>query len=240
MKRILLLIFLCFSAIELQAQSKEKAKIYFSSALAMHLPEYDEKAKSAYRDRDYPRAKNLFKNFVAKNLKGTYINNFKFLDLKNNEVSLYNFKKPVYLLTYASWCVPGKGEIPALNELAVKYKNRIDFVVVFWDTLDTAKRLSEKFEKAINVLYINEMHNKHDFVLRKLKHSLGLPTCYLISGNKQIVDVKRSVFHPYHISEEKSFDMNYKAMEAGISEIIFERKPSEEKLGNIEESSAPD
>ncbi|SHF54324.1 Thiol-disulfide isomerase or thioredoxin [Salegentibacter echinorum] len=240
MKRTLLLFFLCIAAIKLQAQMEENTKIYFSTALAMHLPEYDEKAKLAYWDKDYRQATSLFENFVDQYLKGTYIDNFKFLNLKNREVSLYSFKKPVYLLTYASWCVPGKGEIPALNELAYKYKDSIDFVVVFWDTRDTAKQLSEQFQKSIQVLYVDETQNKHDFVLRKLKHSLGLPTCYLIAGNRQIIDVRRSVFHPYHISEEKSFKMNYEAIEAAISEIISERKSSEIKFDNLEDASAPD
>jgi thiol-disulfide isomerase/thioredoxin len=74
----------------------------------------------------------LFDTLVETKLKGTYIDNFKFLNLKDKTVALYDFKKPVYLLTYASWCVPGKGEIPALNELAKKYQDKIDFAIFFW------------------------------------------------------------------------------------------------------------
>ena len=41
-------------------------------------------------------------------------------------------KKPIFLVTYAAWCVPGKGEILALNKLAKEFHKEIEFVVIVW------------------------------------------------------------------------------------------------------------
>lgn len=220
MKRFLLLFFIIF-ALNIQAQTEKSDKLYFSDALITHLPNYNNKAKAAYRQRDFDKANRLFDTLVKTKLKGTYIDNFKFLNLKGSEVALYNYKKPVYLITYASWCIPGKGEIPALNELADKYRDEIDFVIVFWDKRETAKELSKQFGSQINVLYVDETRNNHSYVVKNLKHSLGLPTCYLIAGNRQITDIQRSVFHSYNISKEESFQLNYEAIQAAITNNLL-------------------
>jgi thiol-disulfide isomerase/thioredoxin len=234
MKRLLLLFFIIFG-INIQAQTGNSDKLYFSDALVMHLPKYNKKAKAAYRYRQFEKANRLFDTLVETKLKGTYIDNFKFLNLKGNEVSLYDFKKPVYLLTYASWCIPGKGEIPALNELAEKYQEKIDFVILFWDKKETAKELSKQFNSNINVLYVDETRNNHTYVVENLKHSLGLPTCYLIEGNRQIMDIKRSIFLPFNISKEESFQLNYEAIDSAITNNLIEnfQKPEPIELSSI-------
>ena len=235
MKHFLLFLFIIFG-LNIQAQTKKNDKLYFSDALAMHLPKYIVKAKKAYRHREFKRAKHLFDTLVETKLKGTYIDNFKFLNLKDKTVALYDFKKPVYLLTYASWCVPGKGEIPALNELAKKYQDKIDFAILFWDTKQKAKELAKNFNTHIKVFYINETTNKHAYIIKNLKHSLGLPTCYLISNNKKLMNIKRSVFHPYNLSKEASFKLNYEAINSAISNNLL-GKSGQEAPGNFREIS---
>ncbi|WP_037314622.1 TlpA disulfide reductase family protein [Salegentibacter sp. Hel_I_6] len=221
MKRILLLLFFIVFGLNLQAQTEKSDKLYFSEALNMHLSKYNSKAEAAYKYRKFEKAEKLFDTLIDTKLKSTYIDNFKFLTIKRKEIALYDFKKPVYLLTYASWCIPGKGEIPALNELAKKYQDKIDFVILFWDKRETVKELSKQFDSHINVLYVDETKNNHSYVVKNLKHSLGLPTCYLISGNKQIMDIQRSVFHPFNISKEESFKLNYESMNSSITNNLI-------------------
>lgn len=233
MKRFLLLFFIIFG-LNSQAQTEKSDKLYFSDALLMHLPKYNKEAKAAYRYRQFEKADRLFDTLVETKLKGTYIDNFKFLNLKGKEANLYDFRKPVYLLTYASWCIPGKGEIPALNELAEKYQDRIDFVMLFWDKKETARELSKQFNSHIKVFYVDETRNNNPYVVENLKHSLGLPTCYLIADNKQIMDIKRSVFHPYNISKEESFQLNYDAINSSITNNLIENS---QKTAPIEFSS---
>ena len=229
MKRFLLLFFIIFG-LNIQAQTEKSDKLFFSDALVMHLPKYNKEAKAAYRHRRFEKADRLFDRLVETKLKGTYIDNFKFLNLKGKEVALYDYKKPVYLLTYASWCIPGKGEIPALNELADKYRDKIDFVILFWDKKETARKLSKQFNSHINVLYVDENRNKHSYVIENLKHSLGLPTCYLIAGDRKIMDVERSVFHPFNTSKEESFQLNYEAIDSAISNNLIPKSQKEEEI----------
>lgn len=224
-KKILLVFLLIFS-IKGWPQQKENDKISFSEALALHLPSYKQKAERAYRLRNFEEAKVLFDSLVNYKLAGSFMDDFGFKNLKGKEVYLSKFKKPVYLLTYASWHVPGKGELPALNKLAEKYSKEIDFVVVFWDEKKTVKDLSKKFNQHISVLYVDETENEGAFVVQQLKHSLGLPTCFLLNEEKQIMKIKRSVFHPYGISEKESFDMNYEAIEEGIADHLLKQERS--------------
>lgn len=229
MKRLLLLFFIIFG-LNIQAQTEKNDKLYFSDALVMHLPKYNKKAKAAYRHRQFEEAESLFDELVETKLKGTYIDDFKFLNLKGKKVALSKFKKPVYLLTYASWCIPGKGEIPALNELAEKYRDRIDFVILFWDKKETAKELSKQFNSYITILYVDETKNNHSYVVENLKHSLGLPTCYLIATDREIMNIKRSVFHPYNMSKEESFQLNYEAIDLAITNNLIEKSNKPEPV----------
>ena len=192
-------------------------KTYFSEALFMHLPKYTQKSQKAFRQKDYERAEQLFDSLTKHQLAGSYMDDFKFKKLNKKEVSIYDFKKPVYLMTHASWRVPTEGEIPAINELARKYSNNIDFVILLWDSREAAKNLAKEYDKKITVVYIDEKENHDAFVIKNLKHSLGLPTCFLLDGTKQIVHITRNPEHPYQTSAEESFRINYESLQEGIS-----------------------
>ncbi|PTX43306.1 thiol-disulfide isomerase/thioredoxin [Christiangramia gaetbulicola] len=212
----LLLVFLFIGPIVFSQQQLQE-KTYFSEALYFNLSDYNRKADLAYRFNDYEKGKELFENFTSNYLEGSYMDNFKFRNLKKKEVSLYDYKKPVFLITYASWCVPSKGEIPALNELAKQYRDKIDFVVLFWDEHDKVKELAENFSSNISIVYVDERKNNGAYVVKQLKHSLGLPTCFLIAGDKKIMDIRRSVFPPLHTEKETAYRENYIALETSIS-----------------------
>lgn len=201
---------------------EDQERVFFSEALTIHLPKYDQNAKAAYFQRDFEEGERLFDSLIEHGLKGSYMDNFKFNNLSKKESSLYEFKKPMYLITYASWCITSEGEIPAINQLAAKYSDKIDFVILFWDNHKTTKNISKSYNEHIKVLYVNEMENKDSYVISKLKHSLGLPTTFLIDGNKKILDIRRGVSHPYGKSFEESFDMNYNSIYDGIANHLLE------------------
>lgn len=217
----LILIFLftvpCFSQME-------ENNVFFSEALALHLPKYIKQSEKAYFKRDYKEATRLFDSLVEYGLQGSYMNNFKFNQLNKKEVSLYDFKKPTYLITYASWCVTTEGEIPAINKLANKYKDEIDFVILFWDDQKTTKKMAKSYDKNIQILYVNELNNSDSYVISQLKHSLGLPTTFLLNKDKKILDVRRGVTHPFNKSFEESFDINYNSIYDGIANHLLSDK----------------
>ncbi|TVZ27732.1 thiol-disulfide isomerase/thioredoxin [Gillisia sp. Hel_I_86] len=203
---------------------QEENKIFFSDALSLHLPKYESNAENAYSRRDYKEATRLFDSLVEYGLNGSYMNNFQFNQLNSKEVSLYDFKKPTYLITYASWCVTTEGEIPAINELANKYSDEIDFVILFWDDQKTTKKMAKSYNKNITVLYVNELNNRDAHVVSKLKHSLGLPTTFLLDKDKMVLDVRRGVTHALNKSFEESFDLNYTSMYDGIANHLLGNK----------------
>lgn len=222
MVRLLLLIFslLCIQP----TFSQEEENILFSEALSAHLPKYEKKAKAAYRYRDFEKAQFLFDSLVKFGLTGTIMDDFKFHRLNSKEISLSNFKKPVYFITYASWCVTTKGELPALNKLAEKYSDKIDFVILFWDDKKTARKAAKDYNKHITILYIDELENRDAFVVSRLKHSLGLPTTFLLDHNKKILDIRRGITHGLNKSMEDSLDENYNSIYDGIANHLLGNK----------------
>lgn len=210
--------------------SQEEDPIFFSEALSIHLPKYEEKAKQAYRFKNYERGRKLFDSLVKNGLNGSYMDNFTFYKLNSKPVSLYELKKPVYLITYATWCVSTKGEIPALNELAKKYSDRIDFVIIFWDSRKSTKNAAKEYHSSIKVLYVDELENKDAFVVKQLKHSLGLPTTFLLDGTKKILDIRRGVSHSYDKSMEESLDANYNSIYEGIANHLLQGREFNSKI----------
>ena len=199
----------------------QQETLLFSEALTRYLPKYEERANKAYRTHNIERAEFLFDSLVNHCLKGSYLDNFRVHDLKKKEIFLQDLEKPVFLRTYASWLVPTEGEIPALNQLAEEYQEDVQIVVLFWDNRATVKKLSRKYHKNIKVLYVDELQNKSPGIISTLKHSLGFPTTFLLNRDKRIVDIRRSLSHPFGISAEESFEMNYKSIGDSISLLLL-------------------
>lgn len=218
MKKLLLVLLLSNFVFSVSAQEE---KIYFSQAISTHLQKYQEKADKAYLKKDLKRADFLFDSLINYCLKGTYLDNFKVKDLDRKEVFLEEFSKPVFLITYASWLTPTEGETPALNKLAKKFKDQVDFVILFWDKYETTKDLAKRYDPAIKILYVDELQNQSSYVVKTMKHSLGFPTSFLLSSDKQIIDIRRGVSHAYGIDFEKSFDLNFTSFSEGISLLLI-------------------
>ena len=212
-KLLYFLLLVSFSAL---SQDFESDKL-FSKVIAENIKSYTKKSKQAYHDRDFERAEFLFDSLVKNVINGSYLDNFKIRKLSGRHIEMNHFKKPIFLMTYASWCAPGIGEIPALNDIAEKYHKDIDFIVLFWDKKKKVRKATKKYSNKITILYIDEVENKHDHIIERMKHSLGFPTSFFIDENKKIVDVRRGVLHPYNEKYEISFELNYSSFYNGIS-----------------------
>ncbi|SHI53592.1 Thiol-disulfide isomerase or thioredoxin [Mesonia phycicola] len=201
------------------ANAQEK-KTYFSEAISLNISSYKKKVSKAYRYENIERANFLFDSLVNHCLKGSYIDNFSINCLGKNKNCFNDYQKPIYLLTYASWCVPGKGEIPALNELSKKFKDQIDFIVLFWDKKDEVRKVAKEYHNSIDILYVNELDNRNAYIVKTMKHSLGFPTTFFIGSDKQILDISRTIILPYNSAYEKSYTLNYQNVSEGVSLIL--------------------
>ncbi|MDN3723759.1 TlpA disulfide reductase family protein [Aequorivita sp. SDUM287046] len=211
-KLLYLFLLLFFSA-----QSQIEQGPLFSEAIQRNIKKYTKNSQRAYVEQDFERAEFLFDSLINNVVNGSYLDNFKVRKLSGKKIDLNKFDKPIFLMTYASWCTPGVGEIPALNEVAEKYYQNIDFVILFWDSKENVRKATRGYSSKINIIYVDEKENKHDRIVEIMKHSLGFPTSFFIDDSKRIVDVRRGVLHPYNEKYEISFELNYNSFLNGIS-----------------------
>jgi thiol-disulfide isomerase/thioredoxin len=214
MGRKLLYLFLLVS---FSAQSQIEQGTSFSEAIGKNIKKYTKNSQNAYAEQDFERAEFLFDSLINNVVNGSYLDNFKVRKLSGRKIELYKFEKPIFLMTYASWCTPGVGEIPALNEIAEKHHKDIDFVVLFWDSKESVRKSTRDYSNKINIIYVDEKENTNDHIVEIMKHSLGFPTSFFIDESKRIVDVRRGVLHPYNEKYEISFELNYNSFLNGIS-----------------------
>ena len=186
-KRLLILFFL--SIFSLQAQ--EDTKTYLSDALSLNMENYATKVAEALERAEFKYAKSLFDTLVKNNLQGTYIDKLNFESYDSFLSSTEDLERPTILLTYSSWCIPSEGEIPVLNKLSERYSGLIDFVVLFWDSKETVRKQAKKFDKSIQIVYVDEVENKHMRTVNILKHSLGISLSYVIAADGEILDINR-------------------------------------------------
>jgi len=212
-KLLILFLLISFTAISQEPEPKD----LFSQAIGKNIRKYRREAKKAYATKDLQRANFLFDSLVNNVVNGTYIDNFKVRKFSGRKIELYNFEKPVYLITYASWCVPGVGEIPAFNDVADRYHNEIDFVVLFWGSKKKIRKVKRKYGRNVHVLYVDEKENRNDFAIRTMKHSFGFPTTFIMDKDKKILDVRRNFLHHYLEKYTSSYNSNYQSFTSGIS-----------------------
>ncbi|GEQ85968.1 hypothetical protein ULMS_14760 [Patiriisocius marinistellae] len=214
MSRKLLLLFIVIS---FSAQAQLEPVELFSQAIGKNIKKYRTQSQDAHATRDFERADFLFDSLINNVVNGSTLDNFKVRKLSGRKIDLYKFEKPVFLMTYASWCTPGVGEIPALNEIAREHYKDIDFVVLFWDTKQKVREIASEYDKKINVVYVNELENNNCETVKTMKHSLGFPTSFFVDADKKILDVRRGVLHPYNEKYEISYELNYTSFLNGIS-----------------------
>jgi len=212
-KLLYLFLLISFSAL---TQDLEPRNL-FSKVIGENIKSYRAKSQDAYLDNDFERAEFLFDSLINNIVNGSYLDNFKVRKLSGRKIELYDFDKPVFLMTYASWCTPGSGEIPALNEIAKKYHKEIDFIILFWDEKSNVKKVTKDYNKHITIVYVDEKENTNGHIVETMKHSLGFPTSFFINEDKMIKDVRRGVLHHYNEEFEISFELNYSSFLNGIS-----------------------
>jgi len=228
-KLLLLFILTSFAALSQDIEPRN----LFSKVIGENIKSFRQKSQNAYLDNDIERANFLFDSLISQVINGSYIDNFKIRKLSGRKIEIHDFEKPLFLMTYASWCTPGSGEIPALNDIAEKYHKEIDFVILYWDSKKRVKKATKEYSTKITIVYVDEKENKHDHIVETLKHSLGFPTSFFINENKMIVDIRRGVLLPYNEEYNTSFELNYNSFLNGIS-LLKNMKSGKNSITNNE------
>ena len=182
----------------------------FSDAIKNNIKKYNTQTDKEFERGDIEKGYALFDSLVQNHLVGSRFDDYSFKCVNSRKVKLSKIKKPVFIITYASWCVMNRGEIPALNKLARKYEDDIQFIVVFWDVKSDVKKIARQFNNHIKVCYANESYKNDEAVVATLKHSLGFPTSYFLNSDLEVVDIKRGAISiPSRTAFKKALEMNY-------------------------------
>ena len=124
---------------------------------------------------EVPDIKNIIIHKHPKNYDGLM-----FLDQKNNEMILKDFKGKLVLLNFwATWCAPCKEEMPSLDKLQ-SYKDLSNLKIF---PINIGNESFEKLEKFYNELKIQNLkfYFDHPVTLAKKLSLRGVPTTILFN-----------------------------------------------------------
>ncbi|RYJ45786.1 TlpA family protein disulfide reductase [Flavobacterium beibuense] len=230
MKRLLLITVIML--FPLLCHSQSDSLHYFSDAIKVDLKQYKRESAIAYRKGDFERGKFLFDSLVENRLTGTRFDEFVFKKVRGGKFRFSKEKKPIILITYASWCVTSPGEIPALNKLAKRYGRDVKFVVVFWNRRHDMKKIARKFNHNITVCYAHETYKNDESAIASIKHTLGFPTSFYLDEDKNIVDIRRCgiKLSPKRTTYRKAYTLNYNSYLDGLSTIVLGKELVKETI----------
>lgn len=211
-KLLVILFFLCTTS-----NYAQDSIVYFSDAVKLNIKPYRIASTTAFEKKDFDEGRRLFDSLVQYKLKGTRFDDFTIKAYNSKKVVLNKIKKPILLVTYASWCVRNKGDAPALNEIANKYATNLQIVVVFWDKRQNLKKTVNQFNSKIKICYANEAYRNDVKIVATLKHTIGMPAVYFIDENKNVVNINRiKNQNKIKISKDAAFAYSYTLFEGII------------------------
>ncbi|MDD2986644.1 redoxin domain-containing protein [Flavobacterium sp.] len=217
MKNLLVILFFFTPFYTFFAQDGERL---FSDAVRSNFSKFKQQSNKAYKAGDFDRGQFLFDSLVQNQLVGSKFNDFTLKRVSNRKLKMSKVKKPIFLVTYAAWCVPGKGEILALNKLAKEYSKEVEFVVIVWGKKQEVKKFSKKFSGQIEICYAHKNYKNDNEIVENMKETLGFPTCYMIDSHLQVVNIKRGAASvPLKTPTKKALEMNYTVFKERIIQL---------------------
>src|SRR6476620_995287 len=88
----------------------QEQTVAFSQAIKSNIKQYNNKTDIEFEKGNIERGNALFDSLVQNHLVGSRFDDFSFKCVNSRKVKLSKLKKPVVIITYASWCVMNKGE----------------------------------------------------------------------------------------------------------------------------------
>lgn len=214
------------------AMGQEKT-ILFSEAVKTNIKKYNKQTDKVYENGDIEKGQALFDSLVQNHLVGSRFDDYSFKCVNSRKVKLSKIKKPVFIITYSSWCLINRGEISALNKLSRNYKDQVQFIVVFWDLKSNMKPIARQFNNKIKVCYANESYRNDASAVANLKHTLGFPTSYFLNSELEVIDIKRGgIAIPPRTPSKKAMEMNYAVFNDRLARFL-EKKDQVPQLAAV-------
>ena len=161
----------------------------------------------------------------------SYIKDYKFKTVDSTFYNTSERKKPLFLQVTASWCPPCKFEVPALNKIVEKYNDKVDFVLLFWDTQSELEKIAPDYHKNIFLIPSQKKQSEPTTIdISGFRHIMGFPTNYLITRDNQIINFSQGAMIPttytdqngeeVTITKEEANQKNYERLEMEIKELL--------------------
>ena len=204
--------------ISLNSWSQTTEKIYYKDVVDNCIENLNKQINQAWKDKENEKAKALFDSLINTCIKGKYLSNYDFKTIKKKIISTEEIKKPIVLLTSATWCGPCWGEIPTLNKLAKKYDGEIEFIVLFWNKKKDLKKMAAQYDKRIHLIPSeSEPVDKSSIKISGFNHKLDYPAAYLIDKDKKILGLTRGAAYP---TKDMNWDKVNEINEKKLTEFI--------------------
>lgn len=215
-KLLKILFLLCISRIYCQ-----ESVVYLSEAIKANLNNYQKTSEIAFAKKDFTKGQRLFDSLVQYQLLGTRFDHFTLKGCRSKKLKLNKINKPIFIITYTSWCLLNKGEAAGLNKLAKEYHDKILFIVLFWDKKSNLKKIARQFSNDIEICYANDHYKDELKIFFILKNTLGFPISYFIDENKKVLHIKRI---SNQLNPRTSFIIAKEVCYANFNQSIIESK----------------
>src|SRR5688500_5109113 len=118
--------FACTKEVQKSGEPLPQEKIYWGSTEGK-IQKYRADSQKLWEKNDAENAEK-YRDSIQALIVNTYIKEYSFTSLEGPVFETAKQSKPLFLQVTASWCVPCRAEIPALNQVAEKYRDQVDFV----------------------------------------------------------------------------------------------------------------
>lgn len=222
------ILFSCKSPEKVTTKTKIEKKQFTETE--SYIKKYRADAQKYWDKKD---SKNALKynDSIKSIILNSYIEDYQFKTVNKTIYNTSKRKKPLFLQVTASWCAPCKFEVPALNKIVKKYSDKVDFVLLFWDTQSELEKLVPDYNKDIILIPSQEKQLEPTTIdISGFRHIMGFPSNYLITSNNQIINFSQGAVIPTNytdqngkkieITKEEADKLNYERLEKEIKELI--------------------
>jgi thiol-disulfide isomerase/thioredoxin len=185
----------------------------------------------AYWDKQDSENALKYNDSIKALITDSYIGDYQFKTLDGSIYDSSNRTNPLFLHVTASWCAPCTFEIPTLNEIALKYQDQVDFVLLFWDNEEELSSFAQQYNDTLILIPSETKQDDATSIdISGFRHIMGFPTNYLITTNNQIIQFSQGASIPTSyinpdgeeitITEDEARKNNYERLEEEILNLI--------------------
>ena len=155
---------------------------------AKNTPKYDEQIQELINTYDINQMDSLSHTLI-----GSQLSKYEWFDINGKNFLLGESGKPIYLQATASWCKPCAAMLPALNDMAEKYGDQVDFILISFDRNAKAQKYKSRLHNNIRLIPSTMETNPNDIkkvVAGDFTHIFPFPTTYFLTPDRIIQNIE--------------------------------------------------